>query len=157
MGYEDDVGIMGLIIYEIWVKVDDLVAFDATIGGFNITSNSIYSGVKESVNNTTRGIYIDNDGQVAFGDDSNFLKYYKDQNGKYKLEISAESVVFKTGSSAEEVVSNAMVSSVEEFYQSDSPTSLSGGTWSETQPTWTDGKYIWRRTKVNGNNSKRYN
>ena len=30
------------------VAVDDLVAFDATIGGFNITKSAIYSGVKES-------------------------------------------------------------------------------------------------------------
>lgn len=70
------------------ITVDDLVAFDATIGGFKITENSIYSGVKESVDNTTRGIYLDNDGQFAFGDSSNFLKYYKDQNGEYKLIIS---------------------------------------------------------------------
>lgn len=139
------------------IAVDDLVAFDATIGGFNITDHSIYSGVKESVDNTTRGIYLDNDGQVAFGDESNFLKYYKDQNGKYKLEISAESVVFKTGSTAEEALSTAMVASIEEFYQSDSPTTLSGGTWSESQPTWTDGKYIWRRNKVTyGSGSSEY-
>ena len=38
-------------------------------------------------------------------------------------------------------------SSVEEFYQSNSPTALSGGSWSTTQPTWVQGKYIWRRTK----------
>lgn len=75
------------------VNVDDLVAFDATIGGFNITSTSIYSGVKESVDNSTRGIYLDNTGQVVFGDISNFLKYYKDQNGDYKLEISADSLL----------------------------------------------------------------
>lgn len=142
------------------IAVDDLVAFDATIGGFNITDNSIYSGVKDSVNNTTRGIYLGNDGQVAFGDESNFLKYYKDQNGKYKLEISAESVVFKSGSTLEDVngtVNSALTSSVEEFYQSDSPTALTGGTWSETQPTWIDGKYIWRRTKVTyGNGTSTY-
>ena len=74
------------------IAVDDLVAFDATIGGFNLTTNSIYSGVKESVNNTTRGIYLDTDGQVAFGDSSNFIKYYKDSDGKYKLNISVSSL-----------------------------------------------------------------
>ena len=70
------------------ISVDDLVAFDATIGGFNITASSLYSGVKESVDNTTRGIYLDKDGQVAFGDASNFLKYYKASDGSYKLDIS---------------------------------------------------------------------
>lgn len=70
------------------VNVSDLVAFDATIGGINITDGSLYSGVKESVSNTTRGIYLDKDGQVAFGDASNFLKYYKTSDGSYKLELS---------------------------------------------------------------------
>lgn len=76
------------------IDVDDLVAFDATIGGFNITDSSIYSGVKESINNTTRGIYLDNTGQVAFGDGNNYLKYYKDVDGKWKLEVSASSITF---------------------------------------------------------------
>lgn len=81
------------------IAVDDLVAFGATIGGFHITSDSIYSGAKESPTNTTRGVYLDNDGQFAVGDTNNFLRYYKDQNGSYKLEISASSVLIKTGSS----------------------------------------------------------
>ena len=70
------------------ISVDDLVAFDATIGGFNISSSSLYSGVKGSVDNTTRGIYLDKDGQVAFGDATNFLKYYKGTDGSYKLELA---------------------------------------------------------------------
>ena len=86
------------------VSVDDLVAFDATIGGFKITNNSIYSGVKQTVNNTTRGIYLDNDGQVAFGDAFNYLKYYRDQNGNYKLEIAAQSIVLGSGKTFDDVV-----------------------------------------------------
>lgn len=83
------------------ISVDDLVAFDATIGGFNISDSSIYSGVKNLVDNTTRGIYLDKDGQVSFGDASNFIKYYKDSNGNYKLEISAQSL--SLGSSSKTV------------------------------------------------------
>lgn len=75
------------------ITVDDLVAFDATIGGFKITEDAIYSGAKSSAVNTTRGIYLDNEGQAAFGDATNFIKYYKDQNGAYKLEISADSIL----------------------------------------------------------------
>ena len=74
------------------ISVSDLVAFGATIGGFQITKNAIYSGAKNSVNNTTRGIYQDNTGQFAIGDETNFFRYYKDQNGNYKLEISADSI-----------------------------------------------------------------
>lgn len=58
------------------VNVDDLVAFDATIGGFNITGDSLFSGVKESVDNSTVGVYLGADGQVAFGDADNYIKFY---------------------------------------------------------------------------------
>lgn len=91
------------------ISVTDLVAFDATIGGFNITENSIYSGVKESASNTTRGIYLDNDGQAVFGDASNYLKYYKDTDNNYKLAISASSIYL--GSSDKDV--GTMIEDVE--------------------------------------------
>ena len=83
------------------VKVDDLVAFDATIGGFNITNSSIYSGAKESVTNTTRGIYLDKNGQISFGDADNYIRYYKASDGTYKLEISADNISIKSGGSGE--------------------------------------------------------
>lgn len=35
-----------------------------------------------------------------------------------------------------------------EYYQSTSSSSLSGGSWSTTAPTWVNGKYIWSRTKT---------
>ncbi len=76
------------------IYVDDLFAFDATIGGFKITENSIYSGVKSSVDNTTRGSYLDDDGQFAVGDSDNYIRYYKDTNGTYKLAISAADLIF---------------------------------------------------------------
>lgn len=79
------------------VSVDDLVAFDATIAGLNMTSGSIYSGVKNAVHNTTQGFYIDRTGQLALGDSEQFIKYYKDQDGQYKLVVSAASVVFQAG------------------------------------------------------------
>ena len=140
------------------ISVDDLVAFGATIGGFNITKSSLYSGVKASVNNTTRGIYLDKEGQVAFGDASNFLKYYKAEDGSYKLEVSAQSIKFSASNkNLETALDNTIVKTVEEFYQSVSPTELSGGEWLTTQPTWKEGKYIWRRTAITyGDGSSEY-
>lgn len=79
------------------VSVSDLVAFDATIGGFHISESSIYSGAKGSVTNTTRGIYLDKDGQISFGDADNFIRYYKATDGTYKLEISAANISIKSG------------------------------------------------------------
>lgn len=131
------------------IAVDDLVAFDATIGGFVIDEDSIHTNTKASVDSPARGIYLDNDGQVAFGDSTNYLKYYKDTDGTYKLDISAGSLrMASTGQTVEEAIAKVVKSMVEEFYQSNSATELSGGSWSTTQPTWASGKYIWRRTLV---------
>lgn len=144
------------------VAVDDLVAFDATIGGFNITKSAIYSGVKESVNNTTRGIYLDNTGQIAFGDSNDYLKFYKDTDGKWKLIISASEMIMTSSKKTVEdaindMESKAVVRTEEQFYQSTSPVSLSGGSWSPSQPVWTEGTYIWRRTSVTyGDGSSEY-
>lgn len=88
------------------VKVDDLIAFDATIGGFNIASNAIYSGVKSSVDNTTRGMYLGADGQMNFGDSNNYIKYHKDEKtGKYALEIMADHMIFgSTGTNVQDAI-----------------------------------------------------
>lgn len=79
------------------INVSDLSAFNATIGGFKITENSLYSGVKSSVANTTRGIYMDNNGQVNVGDNNNYLTFYKTSNGEYKLKVKADEIVFGSG------------------------------------------------------------
>ena len=85
------------------ISVKDLVAFDATIGGFTIMESALYSGAKTSVGNTTRGTYLDKDGQVAFGDGTNYLKYYRNADGTYTLDISAASIKF--GSSGKSIES----------------------------------------------------
>ena len=88
------------------ISVDDLIAFDATIGGFNIASNAIYSGVKSSVDNTTRGMYLGADGQMSFGDSNNYIKYHKDEKtGKYALEIMADHMIFgSTGTNVQDAI-----------------------------------------------------
>ena len=98
------------------IAVDDLVAFGATIGGFKISTNSIYSGVKESVSNTTRGIYMDNQGQIAVGDSQNFIKYYKDENEAYRLDISAKSIKFgASNASIEDAISDTKTEITREY------------------------------------------
>lgn len=137
------------------VSVKDLVAFGATIGGLNITDGSLYSGVKDSINNTTQGFYVDKYGQLYLGDAEHFLRYYKAKDGTYKLAISAKSVTFGSNQNLEEAweeTKTSIESKIEtvdvEYYLSTSPTSLSGGSWSTTAPTWTNGKYMWMRTKI---------
>lgn len=135
------------------ISVDDLVAFDATIAGLNLTNGAIYSGVKSSIDNGTQGFYLDKYGQMSIGDSDNFLKYFKNQNGVWKLAISAGSIILSSsGKDIETSLGDTIVSAVEEFYLSTSPTELLGGNWSNTQPTWVDGTYIWRRTFVKHGN-----
>ena len=184
------------------VAVDDLVAFGATIGGFHITKDSIHSVAKSSINNTERGIYLDNSGQIAFGDSSNFIKYYKDQNGDYKLEISAKSILIgSSGKNVETIAKNAenaigKVNSLEEransgefkgdkgdtgakgdkgdtgakgdkgdkgdtgaagkgivsttitYQKSDSGTVVPNGTWSSSIPNVGASEYLWTKTVI---------
>lgn len=85
------------------IDVEDLVAFGATIGGFKIGQDSIYSGVKESVGNTTRGIYMDNDGQFVFGDANQYVKFYKISEGKYKLAIAVEDLYIGSANVADAI------------------------------------------------------
>ena len=55
---------------------------------------------------------------------------------------------FRIGSKEAATVDNTVKSTLEQFYSSTSPTSLVGGSWSNNQPEWTEGKYIWRRNFV---------
>lgn len=140
------------------IAVDDLVAFDATIAGFNITDEAIYSGVKESALNTTRGIYLGKDGQLAFGDSNNYLRFYKDSSGRYKLEISAESMNFSsTGASVEDTINdiNNKVDSVVSVEKSEvtyqvgtSGTVKPTGTWLKDMPSVKAGQFLWTRTLI---------
>lgn len=89
------------------IAVNDLVAFGATIGGFHITEDSLYSGVKETVDNTTRGTYMNDDGEFAIGDGAHYLKFFKDADGTYKLAISASAIKFgANGTSIEDLANN---------------------------------------------------
>lgn len=141
------------------IAVDDLVAFDATIGGFNITNNAIYSGVKESIDNTTRGIYMDKEGQFAVGDSNNFIKYFKDTDNVYKLKIAAGVIEMGgSGQTLEEEIkdikdaTNKAVKNIEVLYTlSNSETTAPTTGWSVVAPEWTEGKYMWQKTVVTYN------
>lgn len=111
------------------ISVSDLIAFKATIGGFKIGSDSednphsIYSGVKESVDNTTDGVYLDSTGQAAFGGASNYLKLYKDVNGNYRLDIAADSLSFSSGGVAK-TVEQVLADSISSLVTDDNGNSL---------------------------------
>lgn len=83
------------------IHMEDLEALKATIGGFHIGKNSIYSGNKKTIDSTERGIYFDSNGQSYFGDDKNFIRFYRSDKDNYKLQISADSLTFGSGVSVE--------------------------------------------------------
>ena len=146
------------------IDVADLSAFEAKIANFDMSGNAIYSG-KTSITDPTSGIYISTTG-VGMGDGSltgkneSPLQMYAD--GSFKLkgknsafdfntvsgELSIQASQLKISSKSVVTSDEAIKSSEEQFYQSSSPTSLIGGTWSNSQPEWSDGKYIWRRTLI---------
>ena len=73
------------------IAVDDLVAFGATIGGFDIDTHSLHTHLKDSINSPMSGMFMDDSGQVVFGDNRNYIKYYKDGN-TWKLDLMANEI-----------------------------------------------------------------
>lgn len=134
------------------ISVKDLVAFDATIAGFHIKDTAIYSTGKESATSTVRGIYLGKDGQVGFGDGNNYIKFYVDTDGKYKLGISAESLTFATGQSVKDAIDEVdskvdAIKSIDStaigYLVGDSGTTPPTGIWSAGVPVVPNGKYLW--------------
>lgn len=58
----------------------------------------------------------------------------------------------QTGSIDLKMVADSIVSTDIQYYVSTSPTELIGGEWGTTSPTWTDGSYIWTRSKFTHKN-----
>ena len=69
------------------IQVTDLVAFGATIGGFDISNDSIHSHLKPDIDSPNNGLFLGSDGQMALGNDRNHIKYYKDENNNYILDV----------------------------------------------------------------------
>ena len=80
------------------IQVTDLVAFGATIGGFDITKDSIHSHLKDNVDSPDEGLYLSSDGQMALGDDRNHIKYYKDENDNYILDVRLDKLYLGSSS-----------------------------------------------------------
>ena len=146
------------------IDVVDLSAFQAKIAQFDMSQNAIYSG-KLAINDPTSGVYISTTG-FGLGDGAltskkeSPIQMYAD--GAFKLKGKNSSLEFnpvtdmldinvsnfRIGSKEAATVDNTVKSTLEQFYSSTSPTSLVGGSWSNNQPAWTEGKYIWRRNFV---------
>lgn len=92
------------------IQVDDLVAFGATIGGFDISDSSINTHLKTTVQSPDEGLYLGADGQVALGDDLNYIKYYKDENNNFILDVRLDKLYL---GSSKQTVDQQITSTVE--------------------------------------------
>lgn len=142
------------------IAVNDLFAFNATIAGFHITDTALYSGAKSSATNGTRGIYLGKDGQMAIGDGTHYIKYYKQNDDSFKLAISAENVEFTSGKSLTEEMNTltqtvedlkSVDTSVVEYQVGTSGTTTPTGKWDLGVPTVASGQYLWTRTTITYN------
>ena len=142
------------------IAVNDLFAFNATIAGFHITDTALYSGAKSSATNGTRGIYLGKDGQMAIGDGTHYIKYYKQNDDSFKLAISAENVEFTSGKSLTEEMNTltqtvedlkSVDTSVVEYQVGTSGTTAPTGKWDLGVPTVAFGQYLWTRTTITYN------
>ena len=142
------------------IAVNDLFAFNATIAGFHITDTALYSGAKSSATNGTRGIYLGKDGQMAIGDGTHYIKYYKQNDDSFKLAISAENVEFTSGKSLTEEMNTltqtvedlkSVDTSVVEYQVGTSGTTAPTGKWDLGVPTVETGQYLWTRTTITYN------
>lgn len=149
------------------IRVSDLVAFGATIGGFDIDTHSIHSHLKTSVTSNAQGLYLNDSGEMAVGDANRFMKYFYDQaTNTYKLEIKADSIRFDSGtkdlkqtiddmkSDIQDAQSalNLTIKSIQTQYarNQDNTTAPTSG-WSTDTPRWQQGYYIWAKNIVTFN------
>ena len=137
------------------INVHDLVAFGADIAGFKIDDSAIHSVGKNSIDSGVRGTYLSKDGQMMLGDPNQYLKYFKDTDGTYKLAICAGSIELSSGLNIETKMDEVTekiegIKSVKEtlitYQVGTSGTSAPTGDWTTVIPTVKEGQYLWTRT-----------
>ena len=120
-------------------KVETIEGLGGDVSGLveQVTSNTTKIDAQQGqidtlISNTT---ITKEDGQVV---------QLKDEYSATKQTVNEMST--KIGSLETNYKKTLKVSSVQ-YYLSNSLTLLSGGTWSDTAPEWTEGKYMWQRMK----------
>lgn len=118
-------------------KNSNYVNFNAFSGELDINAESIKMGSSSLASQS----YVD---QKAEG----ITHTVEDVNGRLTtMEQNADGFTWS-------IDQTAIVSSVNEYYPSTSATELTGGSWSENTPTWTQGTYIWLRIKTTNGKGK---
>ena len=108
---------------------------DTGNSGSSVTVSSVQYQAGTSATSAPTGTWS---GSVVAAADGNYLWT--------KTTFSDGKVAY--GVARQGVTGRGVSSIVEQYYQSTSATTQSGGSWSTTVPTWADGKYIWTRSVI---------
>lgn len=111
---------------------------------YSSTSNTTLSGGSWSTSSPTwqNGRYIWSKTVITYTDGT-------------QKETQPACITGEQGNTGQNGANGVGVSSItEQYYNSTSPTSLSGGSWSNSYPGWQDGRYIWTRSIITYTNGQ---
>lgn len=123
-----------------------------TVSGFNQTVSNLegdISEINQDVESITQRV-SDTEGDIStFQQTAENLQTQITNNAGNISRLEQDADGFKTTVSNTYVTKeNAVQSTDILYYLSTSTTSLVGGEWTETAPEWTNGKYMWSKTKT---------
>ena len=123
-----------------------------TVSGFNQTVSNLegdISEINQDVESITQRV-SDTEGDIStFQQTAENLQTQITNNAGNISRLEQDAEGFKTTVSNTYVTKeNAVQSTDILYYLSTSTTSLVGGEWTETAPEWTNGKYMWSKTKT---------
>lgn len=130
----------------------DISTLQQTVSGFDQTVSNLEGDISE-INQSVEGItqrVSDAEGDIStFQQTAENLQTQITTNVGNISRLEQDAEGFKTTVSNTYVTKeNAVQSTDILYYLSTSTTSLVGGEWTETAPEWTNGKYMWSKTKT---------
>ena len=130
----------------------DISTLLQTVSGFDQTVSNLEGDISE-INQSVEGItqrVSDAEGDIStFQQTAENLQTQITNNAGNISRLEQDAEGFKTTVSNTYVTKeNAVQSTDILYYLSTSTTSLVGGEWTETAPEWTNGKYMWSKTKT---------
>lgn len=130
----------------------DISSLQQTVSGFNQTVSNLegdISSVTQDVENITQRV-SDAEGDIStFKQTAENLQTQITNNAGNISRLEQDAEGFKTTVSNTYVSKeNAVTDTQTLYYLSSSTTALSGGSWSEIAPEWTQGKYMWSKIRT---------
>ncbi len=148
------------------ITISKIIDFDKVVRYYLLQSSTLAAPSKPADGAAISSKWSKTEPSYTSGSTSTL--YFVDQtvmsNGALKYsEVSKSSSyeaakeAWNKANAAQNTANNAVKYVDVEYYLSTSATSLAGGSWSTTAPTWVNGKYMWSRTvKTDGAGNKTY-